>query len=198
MAWDELAKAFVSLLLITDPLGNLPLFMAVTEHCEERQRRKVFTLATFVAFAILLVFALMGAGIFHLFGVTLADLQVAGGLLLLLIAVRIVLAGHWTVEERGEVSVVPLACPLLAGPGAMTAVLVLNASYGLWVTLSALVLTFLVTWGILMAGGGIFLRLGKTGSGIIAQVMALLLATIAVQFIRTGLATLWTMVQKQP
>jgi small neutral amino acid transporter SnatA (MarC family) len=79
----------------------------------------------------------------------------------------------------------------------MTAVLVLNASYGLWVTLSALVLTFLVTWGILMAGGGIFLRLGKTGSGIIAQVMALLLATIAVQFIRTGLATLWTMVQKQ-
>jgi len=93
MAWDELAKAFVSLLLITDPLGNLPLFMAVTEHCEERQRRKVFTLATFVAFAILLVFALMGAGIFHLFGVTLADLQVAGGLLLLLIAVRIVWRG---------------------------------------------------------------------------------------------------------
>jgi len=195
---EEFAKAFVSLLLIVDPLGNLPLFMAVTEHCDEHRRRKVFTLAAIVAFAILLAFAFMGAGVFHLFGVTLADLQVAGGLLLLLIAVRIVLAGHWTAEERGEVSVVPMACPLLAGPGAMTAVLVLNASYGLGVTLLALVLAFIVTWGILMAGGWIFRRLGKTGSSIIAQVMALLLATIAVQFIRTGLATFWATGQKQP
>lgn len=195
---EEFAKAFVSLLLIVDPLGNLPLFMTVTEHCDEHRRRKVFTLAAIVAFAILLAFAFMGAGVFHLFGVTLADLQVAGGLLLLLIAVRIVLAGHWTAEERGEVSVVPMACPLLAGPGAMTAVLVLNASYGLGVTLLALVLAFIVTWGILMAGGWIFRRLGKTGSSIIAQVMALLLATIAVQFIRTGLATFWATGQKQP
>ena len=84
-----------------------------------------------------------------------------------------------------------LACPLLAGPGAITTTLVLNVSYGLPLTLAAVVLCYAVTWIVLMFGEQVFSRIGKTGSDIITQVMALLLATIAVQFIRTGIMDAW-------
>lgn len=184
---DDLAKATISLLIITDPLGNLPLFMAVTEGRKSWERRRTFTMAVVVAFGLLLIFTAGGSYILELFRVTLSDLQVAGGILLFIIAIRIVLFGHWTVGEVGQVSIVPLACPLLAGPGAITATLVLNASYGLLLTIFSLVLCYLVSWAILMIGEKLFQWLGETGSGIITQVMGLLLATIAVQFIRSGL-----------
>ncbi len=187
--WTPLVQAIVWLLLILDPLGNLPLFMAVTQHQSSPQRRKTFSLATFVAFLLLVVFMLGGMTVLSLFKVTLADLQIAGGLLLLIVAVRIVVVGHWSVGEVEEASIVPLACPLLAGPGAITAVLVLQATYGLALTTIALVISFAITWVVLMFGEKLFLVLGKTGSALLAQVMGLLLATIAIQFIRSGITT---------
>ncbi len=191
MDWSGLVQAVVWLLLILDPLGNLPLFMAATHDKTSAERRKTFTLATFVAFLLLVLFMLGGITVLNLFRVTLADLQIAGGLLLLIIAVRIVLFGHWGADEDEQTSIVPLACPLLTGPGAITATLVLQATYGLALTTVAVVVSFLVTWAILMFGEKLFQVLGKTGSAVLAQVMALLLATIAVQFIRSGISSVW-------
>jgi multiple antibiotic resistance protein len=191
MDWSGLVQAVVWLLLILDPLGNLPLFMAATHDKTSAERRKTFTLTTFVAFLLLVLFMLGGITVLNLFRVTLADLQIAGGLLLLIIAVRIVLFGHWGADEEEQTSVVPLACPLLTGPGAITATLVLQATYGLALTTVAVVVSFLVTWAILMFGEKLFQILGKTGSAVLAQVMALLLATIAVQFIRSGISSVW-------
>jgi multiple antibiotic resistance protein len=165
--------------------------MAATQHQSSHERRKTFSLATLVAFVLLVMFMLGGITVLNLFRVTLADLQVAGGLLLLIIAIRIVLFGHWGVEEAPHTSFVPLACPLLAGPGAITATLVLQATYGLFTTTLAVIASFLVTWAILMFGERLFQILGKTGSMVLAQVMALLLATIAVQFIRSGITSIW-------
>ncbi len=184
-------QAIVWLFLILDPLGNLPLFMAATHNQSSSERRRTFSLATFVAFILLVIFMLGGITVLNLFRVTLADLQIAGGLLLLIIAVRIVLFGHWGVEETSHTSFVPLACPLLAGPGAITATLVLQATYGLFITTLAVIVSFLIAWLILMFGERLFRLLGETGSMVLAQVMALLLATIAVQFIRTGLTSVW-------
>jgi len=189
--WGAFIQATVWLLLILDPLGNLPLFMAATHHQSSLERRRTFSLATVTAFVLLVVFMLGGITVLNLFRVTLEDLQIAGGLLLLIIAIRIVLFGHWGVEETSQTSFVPLACPLLAGPGAITATLVLQATYGLPITTLAVVASFLITWLILMFGERIFRVLGNTGSMVLAQVMALLLATIAIQFIRSGFTSIW-------
>jgi len=191
MDWSGLVQAVVWLLLILDPLGNLPLFMAATHNQTSVERRKTFTLATLVAFLLLVLFVLGGITVLNLFRVTLADLQIAGGLLLLIIAIRIVLFGHWGAEGEEQTSFVPLACPLLTGPGAITATLVLQATYGLVLTTIAVVVSFLITWAILMFGEKLFRILGKTGSAVLAQVMALLLATIAIQFIRSGISSVW-------
>lgn len=191
MDWGALTQATVWLLLILDPLGNLPLFMAATQHQSSFERRRTFSLATLTAFVLLVMFMFGGITVLNLFRVTLADLQVAGGLLLLIIAIRIVLFGHWGIEETPHASFVPLACPLLAGPGAITATLVLQATYGILTTTLAVIASFLVTWSILMFGEKFFQILGKTGSVVLAQVMALLLATIAVQFIRSGITSVW-------
>ncbi|MCS7265387.1 MAG: MarC family protein [Armatimonadetes bacterium] len=185
MDWNALVQSVVWLLLIIDPLGNLPFFMAATHSKSSFERRQTFSLATFVAFLLMLIFILGGMTVLNLFKVTLADLQIAGGLLLLIIAVRIVLFGHWGIEEE-QTSIVPLACPLLTGPGAITAALVLQATHGLALTMLAVVLSFAITWAVLMFGERLFALLGKTGSMVLAQVMALLLATIAIQFIRSG------------
>ncbi|MFN3420491.1 MAG: MarC family protein [Armatimonadota bacterium] len=191
MDWKALIQATVWLFLILDPLGNLPLFMAATQNQSSSERRKTFSLATLVAFVLLVMFMLGGITVLNLFRVTLEDLQIAGGLLLLIIAIRIVLFGHWGIEEAPHTSFVPLACPLLAGPGAITATLVLQATYGLFTTTLAVIASFLITWLILMFGERFFQILGKTGSMVLAQVMALLLATIAVQFIRSGITNIW-------
>jgi conserved hypothetical protein TIGR00427 len=191
MDWSGLVQAVVWLLLILDPLGNLPLFMAATHNQTSAERRKTFTLATLVAFLLLVLFVLGGVTVLNLFRVTLADLQIAGGLLLLIIAIRIVLFGHWGSEGEEHTSFVPLACPLLTGPGAITATLVLQATYGFALTAVAVVASFLIVWVILMFGERLFRILGKTGSAVLAQVMALLLATIAIQFIRSGISSVW-------
>jgi len=191
MDWSGLVQAVVWLLIILDPLGNLPLFMAATYNQTSAERRKTFTLATLVAFLLLVLFMLGGITVLNLFRVTLADLQIAGGLLLLIIAVRIVLFGHWNAQEVEQTSIVPLACPLITGPGAITATLVLQATYGLALTTVAVVVSFLITWATLMFGEKLSQILGKTGSAVLAQVMALLLATIAVQFIRSGILSVW-------
>ncbi len=191
MDWVALLQATVWLLIILDPIGNLPLFMAATQNQESTQRRRIFSLATLAAFGILLVFMIGGKSVLSLFRVTLADLQIAGGLLLLIIAVRIIVVGHESVETLHEPSIVPLACPLLAGPGAITATLVLQAAHGLLLTAVALVLSFAITWLVLLFGERLFQLLGKTGSALLAQAMGLLLATIAVQFIRSGIESVW-------
>lgn len=191
MDWKDLIQAIVWLLLIIDPLGNLPLFMSVTHHKSGIERRKIFSLATLAAFLLLVFFMLGGVTVLNLFRVTLTDLQIAGGLLLLIIAIRIILFGHWGIDEEDEhESIVPLACPLLTGPGAITATLVLQKAHGLPFTIVAVVISFFITWVILMFGERIFQVLGKTGSAVLAQLMALLLATIAIYFIRSGISSI--------
>lgn len=185
----NLAKAAIILFIIVDPLGNIPVFMGLTEKMTELQKRKVFDVATLVSFILLLVFAFTGQEIFLIFDISIYSFEVAGGILLLIISIRILFSGgfHENLESPESVGAVPIAIPLLVGPGAITTTILNLQAYGVIVTATAVFVVLILTWAILRFIGSIYRFLGKTGSLVIARVMSLLIAAIAVQYIIIGL-----------
>ncbi|MGD0330785.1 MAG: MarC family protein [Nitrososphaeria archaeon] len=185
----NLAKAAIVLFIIVDPLGNIPVFMGLTEKMTELQRRKVFDVATLVGFILLLVFAFTGQEIFLIFGISIYSFEIAGGILLLIISIRILFSGgfHENLESPASVGAVPIAIPLLVGPGAITTTILNLQAYGVIVTAMAVFIVLILTWAILRFTGSIYRFLGKTGSLVIASVMSLFIAAIAVQYIIIGL-----------
>lgn len=173
---------------MVDPLGNIPIFIGLTEKIEPSQRKRVFNVAALVGFILLLVFSLLGQEILNLFGLSIYAFEIAGGILLLIIAIRILISGsmHENVESPESLGAVPIAMPLLVGPGAITTTIFNLQSYGILIAVIAVVVVLLITWVTLRFIGGIYRVLGKTGSLVIARVMALLIAAIAIQYMLTG------------
>ena len=184
---SELTRAFIALFIIVDPFGNIPIFVGLTENINDAQRKKTYNTAILVGFALLLVFAFTGQGILSLFGLSIYSFEVAGGILLLIIAIRILISGfHESTESPESLGAVPIAIPLLVGPGAITTTIFNLQAYGIIITISAVVVVLALTWVILRFINGFYKILGKTGAIVIARVMALLIAAIAVQYILTG------------
>ncbi len=185
----NLAKAVLALFIIVDPFGNIPLFMNLTEKMPKEQRRKVFNTATLVGFILLLAFAFAGQELFAVFGVSLFSFEIAGGILLLIIAIKILISGSLLdmTESFESIGAVPIAMPLLVGPGAITTTIFNLQTYGVVVTAVAVFVVLTLTWLILRYVGSVYRFLGKTGALVIARVMALLIAAIAVQYILFGL-----------
>jgi multiple antibiotic resistance protein len=191
---NGLIQAVVALFIITDPLGNLPLFMGLTEGMKKEDRRNTFAEALYVGFLLLLLFTLAGTGILKLFMINLPDFKIAGGLLLLVMSFFILIRGYFSNPVAGEdPGPVPLGCPLLVGPGAITTSMVLIGIYGMPITLMAVAINFLVSGLILYFGDMIYESMGKTGGIIVAKVMAIILAAIAVKFIREGIFSYFKM-----
>ncbi len=185
--FHHLIEAVTSIFIIMDPIGNVPIFMSLTEHKTREERRRLFKLAVVTAYVLLLIFTFTGTGILRLFKITLPDFQIAGGLLILAISMKILTVGYYISPESEGIGAVPLACPLLVGPGAITAAMVANGVYGMPVTVAAVTIAFVLTAVILSFAEGIYRALGKTGSGIVSKIIAILLAAIAVQYIRVGI-----------
>ena len=184
----QILRAAIALFIIIDPIGLIPVFMAVTHDATSHERRAILNQAVFVAFVLMLLFAFTGTGILTLFGISISDFKIAGGLLLLVIALRIINEAHYGIAAgNGRPGVVPLAVPLLMGPGAITTTIVLIGTSGLWITVSAVVIVFALSYVIFRYVGYLYIILGKTGSDVFAKIMGMLLAAIAVQFIRQGL-----------
>ena len=184
---SELTRAFVALFIIVDPFGNIPIFVGLTENITDAQRKKTYNTAILVGFALLLVFSFTGQEILSLFGLSIYSFEVAGGILLLIIAIRILISGfHENTESPESLGAVPIAIPLLVGPGAITTTIFNLQSYGTIITIAAVVIVLALTWVILRFINGFYKVLGKTGAIVIARVMALLIAAIAVQYILTG------------
>jgi multiple antibiotic resistance protein len=185
----NLAKAILVLFIIVDPFGSIPIFMNLTEKMSENQKKKVFNTATLVGFILLLAFAFAGQEIFSIFGVSIFSFEVAGGILLLIVAIRILVSGSVTEMDESPESVgaVPIAMPLLVGPGAITTTIFNLQAYGVVVTALSVFVVLIVTWIILRYVNRIYHFLGKTGALVIARVMALLIAAIAVQYVLFGL-----------
>ncbi len=185
---SDLALASIALFIIVDPIGNIPIFMGLTEKIEPARRKKVYNVATLVAFILLLLFAFLGQEILTIFGLSIYSFEIAGGILLLIISVRILVSGsmHENVESPESLGAVPIAMPLLVGPGAITTTIFNLQAYGTLIAILAVLIVLSITWVLLRFIGGIYRFIGKTGALVIARVMALLIAAIAIQYILTG------------
>lgn len=185
---SALIKSVISLFIVVDPFGNIPIFISLTQGIKEMERKRVFHTATITGFILLLAFAVAGNQILTIFGVGLPSFMIAGGILLLTLAVRILIGweegGRLTPESIGAV---PIAVPLLVGPGAITTTILSLQEHGMLVTISSVVVVFTLTWLILRYIELLYRVLGRNGSAIIARVMAFLIAAIAIQYIINGL-----------
>lgn len=183
-----LAKALIALFIIVDPIGNIPIFIGLTGSMNQEQRRKIFRTATLTGFVLLLVFALVGQQVLALFGISLYSFMIAGGILLLIVAVRLLAEGSWKRSEGAAeaVGAVPIAVPLLVGPGAITTTIFTLQQYGIFITVVAVIIVFALVWLVLRLADPIYRFLGNSGSAVIARIMALLIAAIAVQYILEG------------
>ena len=180
------------------------IFAALTKDNTPAQRRTFATRGVLVALAILLFFAVLGNAILDIFGITIPALRTAGGILLLLIAIDMVFARHsggtgTTDEEevearqRDDIAVFPLAMPLLAGPGAISAVILLTTGtqtdLEFWAVLVAVVVILFLAWLTLLVAIPIQRLLGVTGLAVVSRVVGILLAALAVQFVFDGVRT---------
>jgi multiple antibiotic resistance protein len=188
-----LAQAVIALFIVVDPFGNIPIFMGLTEKMPKEKERKTYNTAVLVGVVLLLIFAFTGQEIFTLFGISLSSFEIAGGILLLIIAIRILVSGsmHETVESPESVGAVPIAMPLLVGPGAITTTILNLQTFGTVVAVLAVIVVLVLAWVILRFIHPVYRVLGKTGAIVIARVMALLIAAIAVQYIVDGITVLF-------
>ena len=185
----NLATAILILFIIVDPLGNIPIFMSLTEKMTKNKKRKTFNTAIITCIFLLLIFGFIGQEIFGFFGVSIYSFEVAGGILLLIIAIRLLITGKIIDIDQSPESIgtVPIAMPLLVGPGAITTVIFNLQHYSLLITSLAIIITFALTWIILQFADKVYHFLGKSGSLVIARVNALFIAAISIQYILVGI-----------
>jgi len=200
---DALSSALVSVsavFFVVDPIGVVPIFIAMTQGDTPEKMRGTARRASLVAGGLLIFFALFGTFLFKVVGVSLSAFRVAGGIVLLITALDMLRARQsetrTSPEEAQEatgkedVAIVPLAIPLLAGPGAIATVMVLmsRAAGPLWVTavILSIVVTMVASYFLLRGASLVQRFLGQSGVAIFQRVMGLLLAAIAVQFIAEG------------
>jgi len=190
MEWELFLRATIALIIITDPLGNVPLFLYLTEGMSKEERMKELKNATIWSFGILIIFALLGEGIMRFLDVSIPSLRIAGGLLLLLISLNMMFGSREEKTLGVSVGVVPLATPLIAGPGAITTVLVytnlLPGFQKLFIILSIL-MAIALTWIVLKESERLYGLLGKDGSHALTRIMSILLAAIAVEMMVRGI-----------
>jgi len=179
----------IALFIVLNPLGNVPIFMSLTQNMDAYERKKTFRLATIVGLILLTIFSLVGQNILLLFGISLDSFMVAGGILLLIVAIRLLVMGGWDQKTvvTESVGAVLIGCPLLVGPGAITTSILNIQTSNMKLTLLSVLITFFIVWLILRYIGPIYEILGKNGSLVITRVMALLIASIAVEYIIEGI-----------
>lgn len=184
-------KVAVAMFIITDSIGNLPFFMGLTEGLPQSERRSIFNTAILTGLFLLAVFGLAGSMFFSLFDLTIEDLKIAGGILLLFIAVEVMLRGKVTFEHKEDMGVVPMGCPLLVGPGAITTLLVVLKLYDIYAVLLGVFVCFVFIWLVLYFAENIYKFLGRNGALIITKIASILIAAIAVRFIRQGIMAIF-------
>ncbi|HJT46165.1 MAG TPA: MarC family protein [Chthoniobacterales bacterium] len=179
--------AFIPVFVAIDPIGLVAIFMGLGTSASREHRRSQAFLGLVTGLLVAVGFIFLGKGIFSALGITVADFQVAGGLILLALAVReLVGFGRIDREKDDEYGVVPLGMPLIAGPALLTALLVLIDSVGLVFTLISLIVNLAIV-AIALCNAERFARLmGRQGLRGVSKIIALLLAAIAISLIRRG------------
>lgn len=180
--------SLIPILVALDAPGLLPLYIAMTEGMKKHERRVIVRQSILTAFLITIGFVLIGRAVFNALGIMVEDFMIAGGIVLLIIAILdIVQAGEKKMHISPMLGVVPLGTPLIAGPATLTTTLVLVGNYGYAPVILSLVVNILLAWLIFSQADRIIKLIGINGSRAFAKVAALLLAAIAVKLIRSGI-----------
>ena len=203
--WPEYFKFFAALIAIVNPIGAVPIFISLTSEQEKKEKKNTAFWAACASSVILLVALVIGEAILHFFGISIASFRVGGGILILLMAISMLHARPSSVKhtaeeledsaERQTAAVVPLGTPLLAGPGAISAV-ILNAqrysspSHYLLLGLE-IILVGLTIWLFFRIAPLVASYLGKTGINVMTRIMGLIMAAVGVEFIANGLRQLF-------
>jgi multiple antibiotic resistance protein len=199
------AAIIVTVFALVDPIGTLPFFVALTEGFSPNDRQVVLHRAIITMAAVLTMFALVGRFLFLAFGFTLAAFEVAGGIILFLVAYDMLRGevtrtkltpGEGESGNRNEVGIVPLGIPLLAGPGAISTVMIYEGNSGsnpyvIVATFVAIGVVTVLAYLIFRYGQRILLSLGRVGVMAMTRILGLLLAAVGVQFVAIGILGLF-------
>jgi len=180
--------SLIPLLVALDAPGTLPLFVGMTEGINKQDRKRIVRQSILTAFLVTVGFILLGQAIFNALGILVEDFMIAGGVVLLIIAITdVVRAGEIKMERSPEFGVVPLGTPLIAGPGTLTTALVLVGTNGYFPVILSLIVNLLLVWLIFSQSDRIIRLVGISGSRAFAKVASLILAAFAVKMIRSGI-----------
>ena len=204
----ELINTLVVLLIVIDPIGVVPIFLALTQGGSAAYRRRMALRGTALATGMLLIFFLIGDHLLASLGIGIPAFRIAGGALLFLLAVDMVFARpsgmrsttvseQKEAEHKNDISVFPLAFPLIAGPGALTSVLLMSAGWETPMMFAGMLAVLLAVLGLILASllyAPTMMRfLGETGTNVMSRLFGLILAALAVQFILDGIKTSFTL-----
>ena len=205
MDWAYLFKIGIALFAIVNPVGSVPIFISATDGWDRSEKLRTANVVAMTVFLVLLTSALVGDGILEFFSITIPSFQVGGGILILLIAINMLHAKQShskqtpeeakTMEERDVIAIVPLSIPLLAGPGAISSMIIAaQQSKTFFGHISLVVPIFVVAtliWLTLQLSSYIADKLGTIGINIVTRLMGMILAAMAVEFIAHGIIGLF-------
>lgn len=184
--FDELIYATTLLFFIFDPFATVPMFITLTKDQGEKEQMASANKAIIVASVLFVVFALIGPQLLALFSITVDAFRIAGGIVLLLMAMEIIFSLKLSKKEETSVAWVIIATPMLTGPGVITTAILLVQLYGHFTVIIAGVISLSITWGIMRNSLLISQRIGNNAIEVFSKIIGMLLAAIAVEFIMRG------------
>src|SRR3989338_1858400 len=182
---------FIPIFVAVDAIGNIPIFVSLVEGASRKQRQKIVIDSVTIATVVAILFLLIGKGVLIFIGITIADFQIAGGILLFVIAVRLLLPGSSKIllsnGREKDICIFPLGMPLITGPAVLTTTLMMLDSFGFVYTLISLILNMFIVWITLVKADSIIRYMGSGGTRAFSKIMYILLAAIAVMMVRKGI-----------
>ena len=186
----QFALAFTAIFVALDIIGTLPMYVSMTTGLSKSGRKQVVNTSMLVALIVALVFVFLGTRIFEFLGIGIGDFKIAGGIVLLLVSLADLVGGPAAVHKSsasGSTGIVPLAVPLITGPGVLTQLILQVGNFGIAVTVAALVVNYAIAWVLLRKSDWVTRLIGSDGTVVLSKIAALLLAAIAVAMIRGGI-----------
>ena len=186
---------FIPIFVAVDAIGNIPLFISLVAGTSQKQRRKIIRDSVATATIIAILFTIVGKWVLRFLGITIYDFQIAGGALLFIISVRLLLPGVsksllWDSHDK-DVGVFPLGTPLITGPAVLTTTLMMLDTYGIAATFISVIINMLISWVTLARSDVVINIIGLSGTRAFSKIMYILLAAIAIMMVRRGITGVW-------
>ena len=199
--------SFVTLLVVVDPFVLPPICEALTRNLTQQERRATMNRAVLIALGVALFFLSVGRLTLSYLGVSMHAFSISGGILMFAVAFPMLFGNRPGLQGGGDeagsgedVSIFPLAIPLLSGPGAITTILLLTSQargngWLLGALTGVIFVVFAITWFILRIGGWVTARIGKSGAAVVTRLMGIILASLAIQFVLNGVTGYWHLLE---